>query len=146
MRVTDRDREVRVEELRRIREERGMSQGDLAAASGVDRVTINQVERGRRKPSLGTLEKLATALGVELADLFPKAQAPLPLEEGGDSSQPTVWQGAAHFKGSGTVRAEGEVIKKIRQIADQLDHGMISREEAADEFEEQARKLREAAA
>jgi transcriptional regulator with XRE-family HTH domain len=80
MRVTDRGREVRVEELRRIREERGMSQGDLAAASGVDRVTINQVERGRRKPSLGTLEKLAAALGVEMADLFPKAQAPLPLD------------------------------------------------------------------
>jgi transcriptional regulator with XRE-family HTH domain len=48
-----------------------MSQTDLAAASGVDRATINQVEGGRRSPTLATLHKLAGALGVEAADLIP---------------------------------------------------------------------------
>jgi transcriptional regulator with XRE-family HTH domain len=67
-----------VEELRHIREERSMSQADLAAASGVDRATINQVEGGRRSPTLATLYKLAVALGVEAADLIPpKRQARL---------------------------------------------------------------------
>jgi transcriptional regulator with XRE-family HTH domain len=67
-----------VEELRRIREERGLSQADLAAASGVDRATINQVEGDRRSPTLATLNKLADALGVEPADLIdPKVQGRL---------------------------------------------------------------------
>jgi len=66
-------------ELTRIREERGLSQQGLADASGVNKATINQIERGRRSPNLDTLEKLAGALAVEMADFFPKAQAPLPL-------------------------------------------------------------------
>src|SRR5215210_9369638 len=64
-------------ELTRIREERGLSQQALADASGVNKATINQIERGRRSPNLETLEKLAGALAVELADFFPKVQAPL---------------------------------------------------------------------
>ena len=61
-------------ELTRIRQERGLSQQGLADASGVNKATINQIERGRRSPNLDTLEKLANALAVEMADFFPKAQ------------------------------------------------------------------------
>lgn len=66
-----------MEELKRLREQKGWSQARLAQESGVDRATINQVEGGRRSPTIATLEVLAEALGVEIADLFPKAQAPL---------------------------------------------------------------------
>jgi transcriptional regulator with XRE-family HTH domain len=69
-----------LEELRRIREEAGLSQSQLARDSGVDRATINKIEQGKRSPSIATLESLSRALGVEMADFFPKAQAPLPLE------------------------------------------------------------------
>jgi transcriptional regulator with XRE-family HTH domain len=69
-----------MKELTRIREERGLSQQGLADASGVNKATINQIERGRRSPNLETLEKLAGALAVEMADFFPKAQARLPLD------------------------------------------------------------------
>lgn len=64
-------------ELTRIREERGLSQQGLADASGVNKATINQIERGRRSPNVETLEKLSDALGVGVADFFPKAQASL---------------------------------------------------------------------
>ncbi len=67
-------------ELTRIRQERALSQQGLADASGVNKATINQIERGRRSPNVETLGKLAAALGVEVADFFPKAQASLPLE------------------------------------------------------------------
>jgi transcriptional regulator with XRE-family HTH domain len=70
-----------LEELKRLREEKGWSQTRLAQESGVDRATINQVEGGRRSPTISTLEVLATALDVEVADFFPKAQAPLPFED-----------------------------------------------------------------
>lgn len=69
-------------ELTRIRQERNLSQQRLADASRVNKATINQIERGRRSPNVETLEKLAAALGVEVADFFPKTQAELPLEPG----------------------------------------------------------------
>lgn len=62
-----------------MREEAGMTQTGLAEVAGVDRVTVNRIEHGRISPTIETLEKLARALDVEVADFFPKAQAPLPL-------------------------------------------------------------------
>jgi transcriptional regulator with XRE-family HTH domain len=59
----------------------GLSQTQLARESGVDRATINKIEQGKRSPSIATLESLSRTLGVEIADFFPKAQSPLPLEE-----------------------------------------------------------------
>src|SRR5215212_422518 len=73
------DKSKSMKELTRIRKDCGLSQQRLADASGVNKATINQIERGRRSPNVETLEKLAAALGAEVADLFPKAQAPLPL-------------------------------------------------------------------
>jgi transcriptional regulator with XRE-family HTH domain len=40
----------------------GMTQGQLAAASGVSRATISAIERGGREPSQDTLVKLEQAL------------------------------------------------------------------------------------
>ncbi len=66
-----------MEELTRLRMERGWSQQRLAEESSVNKATINQIERGRRSPNIETLEKLADALGVGIGDFFPKAQASL---------------------------------------------------------------------
>ena len=41
---------------------------------------VSQIENGKRNLSTATLAKLAEAFGVEVRDLFPKAQAPLQLE------------------------------------------------------------------
>jgi len=69
-----------------------MSQDELAAASGIDRATISLVENGHRNPTLETLERLAPALGVEMADFFPKAAPRLfPLDpEPGPAPGPAV--------------------------------------------------------
>jgi transcriptional regulator with XRE-family HTH domain len=60
-----------VENLRRIRKERGLSQRALAARAGVVKSTIYEAEAGRHVPRIQTLEKLADALGVEIVDLLP---------------------------------------------------------------------------
>jgi len=60
-----------VEEVRRIRKERGLTQRGLAGLSGVDQATISMLESGRRRPHLETLDTLADALGVEVRDFFP---------------------------------------------------------------------------
>jgi DNA-binding XRE family transcriptional regulator len=90
--------EARLEELKRLREEKGWSQTRLAQESGVDRATINQVEGGRRSPTISTLEVLAAALGVEVADFFPKAQPPLPDLWGKWRSQLELLESCVQYK------------------------------------------------
>jgi transcriptional regulator with XRE-family HTH domain len=73
-----------MEELTRIREELGLTQQRLADESGVNKATINQIERGRRSPNIDTLMKLADAMDREIGEFFPKAQASLPFETGSE--------------------------------------------------------------
>jgi transcriptional regulator with XRE-family HTH domain len=68
-------------EIRRLREARGWSQAKLAGASDMGTSGISQIETGARNPSAATLSKIAEALGVEVRDLFPLGQAPLPLDD-----------------------------------------------------------------
>jgi transcriptional regulator with XRE-family HTH domain len=64
-----------VHELRIARSKAGMTLMELEAASGVGASTISKIERGVSQPQANTLHKLADALGVEVAELYPKAQA-----------------------------------------------------------------------
>ena len=56
--------------LRRERKARGLSQRALAQLAGLDRTYVGSVERGERNVSIDNIERLAEALGIELADLF----------------------------------------------------------------------------
>ena len=56
--------------LRALREAADKSQGDLADRAGLSRTYLNQLEAGRRDPSLSTLTRLARALGVKLEALI----------------------------------------------------------------------------
>ena len=55
--------------LRVFRDFRGMTQTALAAASGVNRVQIADIEARRSKGSIETMRKLANALRVTIDDL-----------------------------------------------------------------------------
>ena len=59
-----------VPQLKLVREDRGWSQRDLAARSGVAPNTISQLERGERQAMPSTVRKLADALGVDPPALF----------------------------------------------------------------------------
>lgn len=52
------------------RKAKGMSQEQLAAASGIDRSHMGFIEQGRRKPTLSTLCKIAGSLEISLEQLF----------------------------------------------------------------------------
>jgi transcriptional regulator with XRE-family HTH domain len=58
---------------RRVRELRlslHMSQQELAEDAETRRALISQIERGEANPTLDSIVKIATALGVEMSDLF----------------------------------------------------------------------------
>jgi transcriptional regulator with XRE-family HTH domain len=53
------------ENLRRLRLERFLSQGELARRAGLHAVTLTRLEAGATDPSTRTVRALADALGVE---------------------------------------------------------------------------------
>jgi transcriptional regulator with XRE-family HTH domain len=59
--------------LRRLRAQRGWSLEELAAASGVSRSMLGQVELARSAPTIGVLWKIARALQVPFAALLADA-------------------------------------------------------------------------
>jgi transcriptional regulator with XRE-family HTH domain len=102
-----------MEQLKRLREERGLSQVKLAARADLNPATVNQIERGARNASPGTLRKLAEALGVSLVDLiegnYPKVQAPQPSLE--DAAQSEAFQHALAVLFQGLARRGQGIIE-----------------------------------
>lgn len=57
--------------VKRARDERGMTQLQLAAAAGLGIATISDIERGQiTDPQLSTIEKLARVLGKPVGALL----------------------------------------------------------------------------
>jgi len=55
--------------MKRIREEKYMSQGDIYRVTKIERAYISNLEAGKQNPTLETIEKIAQALGVEVSEL-----------------------------------------------------------------------------
>jgi transcriptional regulator with XRE-family HTH domain len=62
--------------VRRLRVARSWSLDALAARSGVSRGMLIQIEQARTNPSVGTLVRIADALGVSVAQLVDVSDAP----------------------------------------------------------------------
>lgn len=57
--------------LRVWREHRGLTQEELAAAAGVGKSYVSQIEAKKKPGSVAVLQRLAGALGLDLDDLAP---------------------------------------------------------------------------
>ena len=72
--------------LQSIRNEKGLSQGDIEKRTGLLRSYLSRVENGHTVPSLDTLAKIAAALQVSLCELIDppagKTAKSAPLLEG----------------------------------------------------------------
>lgn len=56
--------------VRRIRDKKGLTQEQFADLSGYSQQYISDLERGKRNPTIITVYELATALGVGHLDLL----------------------------------------------------------------------------
>ena len=60
--------------VKRIRQEKGLTQEQLAEISGFSRQYLSGLEQGRRNPTIVSLYELATALGVRHMELLRSAE------------------------------------------------------------------------
>lgn len=56
--------------IKKLRERKGLSQKELISLVGLGAPMYSRIETGKVEPSLSTLEKIATALNVNLSELF----------------------------------------------------------------------------
>ncbi|SCX81477.1 helix-turn-helix domain-containing protein [Microvirga guangxiensis] len=76
--LTDEQSQGIGQRLRKLRTERKLTIAELAAKAGVSSGIISQIEREASSPSISTLVKIRTALGVNLWQFFEDVQSPSP--------------------------------------------------------------------
>ena len=60
--------------FRLLRERHSLSQEQLALNAGLDRTYVSGIERGRRNPSLKSMQRMACELSVSLDEVFTLAR------------------------------------------------------------------------
>lgn len=58
------------ERIRFLRKQAGMSQEQLALTAEMAPSFVGEIERGTKKPSIESIEKLSNALGISVSELF----------------------------------------------------------------------------
>jgi transcriptional regulator with XRE-family HTH domain len=61
--------------VQRLRRGRGLSQEELAHRAEVHQTYLSGVEGGKRNPSIGVLGRIATALEVDIEELFRRSRS-----------------------------------------------------------------------
>jgi transcriptional regulator with XRE-family HTH domain len=101
--------------IRQLREMRKLSQGDIEETTGLLRCYISRVENSHTVPSLETLERFASALGVPLYQLF--------CEEGTTPETPNLTPRKTIedlAKDGVEAGSEDRFIEKIAQVSERL--------------------------
>jgi transcriptional regulator with XRE-family HTH domain len=62
------------EAIKRLREDRGLSQEAVALAADVHQTWISRLESGTLNPSWGMVSRVAIALGVQVSDVAKAAE------------------------------------------------------------------------
>ena len=55
--------------IRELRESKGITQQDLAAACNFEKTNMSRIEAGRTNPTLSTLYKISQALEITISEL-----------------------------------------------------------------------------
>ncbi len=63
-----------IDELTKIRKEKGISHENLARAAGIHRSTVSLIESKDRTPTILTCLRIASALDISLANILKKIE------------------------------------------------------------------------
>lgn len=99
--------------LKTAREQRGISQFDLAAAIGVTRSSVANIESGRQRIQVHALIAACQALGCDPADIISRAL------EGADPFASVLPRGATHHTArlrKQLLAAQGHITKLLDEL------------------------------
>ncbi len=83
--------------LRRLREAKSLSQGDIEKRTGLLRCYISRVENGHTVPAIETLEKICRALEVPMYQLFyGEEESPVAVSSSNRGKTDWASQGKGH--------------------------------------------------
>ncbi|MGH9780533.1 MAG: helix-turn-helix domain-containing protein, partial [Candidatus Acidiferrales bacterium] len=99
----------------------GMTQSQLQARSRVSRSYLSRIESGQMTPSLGTLEKIAEALGVGLNRFF------VPESTGQTLLEDPFIQGLRPFLRQLDWAQWQSILKRLQAISDHVSNSPIMR-------------------
>lgn len=100
------------EKIRHIRDSKGLSLGQVAMKSGLDRTYISRIESERiGNPSHNTLLKIAKGLGIPASGLFIKEEKDLQIKGYHIAEEKPAPYGAEH-----PARIEKEYVRKLLDI------------------------------
>ncbi len=112
--------------VRALREKRGWSQAQLAQVAGLHVRTVRRTESGKNQ-SLATLQALAAAFDVEIADLKPDPRAPEARRAAAEGGAPSAPQVVIHATAASTHawRLEHEDAMRASVLRQRLVNDMV---------------------
>ncbi len=75
------DESVITRKLKELRKRSNVRLAELAERTGLTKGYLSRIENSKNPPPISTLARIAGALGVDITELFSKAQAPLQDDE-----------------------------------------------------------------
>jgi transcriptional regulator with XRE-family HTH domain len=110
--------------VRRFRQERGLSLGELARRSGLSKQTLSKIEQGLGNPTVETLSQLGSALDVSIRRLLTEWGTPVFVQRQSEGtwSDQGAWSERLldEIYGSGYVRT---LVLRLERT--KTDHGAI---------------------
>jgi transcriptional regulator with XRE-family HTH domain len=70
-----------IEQIKKVRVQQGVSQMELSLRSNLSQSFLANLENGKKQPSVLTIIKIASALGVNPKDFFPQKTASIDKQE-----------------------------------------------------------------
>lgn len=61
--------------IKRVREEKGLSQEVVSGLADIGRTHLSAIERGTRKPTMETFFKIANAMDIDASDLLKQIES-----------------------------------------------------------------------
>ena len=102
--------------MRRIRKERGLTQAELALATGLGPVQISRIERGVQEPRFATLERLAEALGVSVDAFWTFCLEPTSASAKSTAGESRDWPPYARSSRSALHRRLNALIRELEAL------------------------------